>query len=388
MNDYINPFAAMGGLDTIESPFLRSQERGNREILARPFIDMARQQQIMDMTKKDAELGEWSSPEAVAARRSKIQENQMTSQHNMMRMPDATAAINQENKDKVSLAPYLTEQHKQQAIEVARKAAGGPAQRFFDEIGSANQEIRKVGNNPAAREMLAQKFIQRWKDMNPGAQLPASMQKYDQLAWDMAENVSLYSKEHRQKLELEEGKQSSAEERARIMATMNLNRQGMANQGRIDAEGAKPPPKLSPGQAYTKDADAFQSSLGNPSVSPEERNALRQRVLSSTHFQESLSRQAKEKTDGIFGFDKVKDKDGKEVRVDRRQRAIEEFKRKYIKENQLEFEKSSSAPAGAAKRSLGTLDGYEILEIKPNGDRVITREDGKTATIPAAKIKK
>lgn len=381
MNDYINPFTAMGGLDTIENPFLRDAERAKRSALAAPFIDMARQNQIMDLTKKDSELGEWSSPDAVRARQLKLQENAMTSEHNMLRMPDATLAQNQENKDKVTLSPYLTEQKKQEAIELARQARGKPAERLFKEIGAANAVLRRAGDNLAARELLAQQFIKRWQDMNPGAQLPESMQKYDQMAWDMAEAISMYSIPHRQEMQKIESKNDSAEERARTMAEYAFQRQLEGDATRRYIADNKPgsSSNLPPNRAYVMDWNAFV----DPQTPNEQKEILRKRLLGNTHLQERIAKEAKDATESILpGKDPVTGRD-------KRQTAIESYKLAKLKEMGLIPQTAGqSAPSGSTQRQLGTLGGYPIIEIKQNGDHVIQGPDGSIATIKKDQIKK
>lgn len=195
--DYINPFSGMGGDQTIESPFLRDMDRQKKFQMAEPFVNMARQNQQVDMQKKLMEMGEFSSPQAQQLRAQKIQTDLIGQQQKARALPWATDFEIAEAKGKIESQPYMTTEVIEKAKAAAVKAQGSPAEALYQEIGTANSEIKKLPQE--ARQLYAQKFIEQWQARHPGAQLPSAMRQYDPQVWDQAELVAVYNADFKRK---------------------------------------------------------------------------------------------------------------------------------------------------------------------------------------------
>lgn len=200
--DYINPFSAMGGDPTIESPFLRSMDRGTRQNLAAPFIEMAQQNQQMDLNKKGMETSEFMSPQAQQLRQQTRATGLLNQQEQARALPYKT---NQEISDAqaaIARNPAITAKMIAEADQAGMKAKGSPAADLFNKIATGNKYLRdNFGENVAGRQFGAQAIIEQWKAEHPGAQLPEIMTKYDPIKWDLAEHITLNSISHRQKMD-------------------------------------------------------------------------------------------------------------------------------------------------------------------------------------------
>lgn len=214
--DYINPFSGMGGDATIESPFLRSMDRGTRHNLAAPFIEMAQQNQQMDMQKKQLEHSEFASPLAQQLRQQKMQTGLVEQQQRARALPWTTDAEISDAESKIRSNPAMTEQRIAEAEQLVIKARGTPAQKLFEEIGTLNAGLKQLPES--ARPMAAQKAIEQFQARYPGAQLPAIMREYNPLNWDMAEYVAIQTARHRQEMEKERFQQGEMTRREEIQS--------------------------------------------------------------------------------------------------------------------------------------------------------------------------
>lgn len=260
--DYINPFSAMSGDATISSPFLRDFDRGNRQIQAMPFIDMAKQQQQMELQKKQTELSEFQSPLAAQVRQSGLQ-NQLTTNQNQMRLtPWKTDAEIADAKQRIELSPVITNEKKLQAQELARKIQGTPMVNFFNGIASINQAIKAMP--PEARALAAPRYVEMFKSQNPGVPLPPEFAQYDPVKWDLAELIAVNTAEVQAKsrLQKEEDAAKMAREKEQTsrsiqVAEIGANSRAVAAQTAADSRGDKP---LDPAKEFVRLNNALQST--------------------------------------------------------------------------------------------------------------------------------
>lgn len=257
----------MGGDQTIESPFLRDMDRQKRFQLAQPFIDMAQQNQQMDMQKKQMEFGEFSSPQAQQLRQQQTQTKLIGEQQKARSLPWTTNEEIATAKSKIESAPAVTQKVIEEAKAAAMKAQGSPAEALFNEIGSANAEIKRMP--PEAREMYAQKFISQWQARHPGAQLPAAMQKYDPQIWDQAELVAVYNADFKRKTAEQKQKDDAHLARTQIESG---DRRYIADKGaesRIEVSKQRGTGSDNP-KTDSQFRDKYTRVLRNPESTPQE----------------------------------------------------------------------------------------------------------------------
>lgn len=172
-----NPFAHFQGANTVPTnPFWSGVNQGQQEAQTRPFMDMARQSQGMDLQKQSIELGEFADPRAVQARMTghdaKTAQNQYTINTEPVRSRKDIETMNQE----IRSLPHVTDQKIAQAQEAVRKAKGAPAEALYQDMGNLYQTLRETPES--GRALLYEQAIQRWQDKNPGSPLPEQMRTY------------------------------------------------------------------------------------------------------------------------------------------------------------------------------------------------------------------
>jgi len=271
--DYINPFSGMGGDSTIESPFLRSMDRGTRHNLAMPFIEMAQKNQQMDMQKKQMEHSEFASPLAQQLRQQTMQTGLVKQQQEANALPWRTAEEISNAKKTIESNPAITQKMIAEAEQAGIAARGKPAAQFFNDVAAVNEQIKKMPE--AARPLAARHFVEQFKAKNPGAKLPAFLENYDATRWDLASLVAINSASHQQDMIKEKSKEGAAMDRAQLSAETSRYVSDNAYQRGVDVAAMRPPPGGA-GGAPKNDSQAYNqaiSTLSDPNATPQQREA-------------------------------------------------------------------------------------------------------------------
>jgi len=283
--EYLNPssLAGAGELSTIESPFLRSYERGNRELKMLPFLQAAEQAQQLDLQKKQQDTSEYTSSPFVGARYAKQAENTATSNANAFQaMPLAQFAAAKADSER-GVLPFKQQFDIEDYKQKLMAAQGGPAKALMDQIAAANSYIEKTGKNPMEKQALAQHVIQQWQARNPGARLPSEMTSYDPQKWGLISEMALQTPQHRSAVDKNN---ASIEGRLEAVRTGNEYRTEMERMkkeydleiARLKAEaagkGGRPP---STNQQFA----TLSTELTNPETSEDRREIIRQTLRSS-----------------------------------------------------------------------------------------------------------
>jgi hypothetical protein len=218
MANYMNPFGMMPNSQELGGPTssLGMANAIGRENLSMPFIQMAQQQQGMQTQEQAMKLQEMQSPLAVQARQAALQKQQAQDQAATILAPEKLKMdLAQVTADLKSL-PAMTEEKIEKAKSAAMEAKGKPAANLINQLGDLEGALEKAPEG--SRPMLYQHIIKQWQEMNPGAQLPRSLQQYNPEALKTLRFMKLHSIEQEQKLAAQAQKDVAAQRRTETTA--------------------------------------------------------------------------------------------------------------------------------------------------------------------------
>jgi hypothetical protein len=176
--DYINPGSMMPNPQDFESTNLLSVQNARQRMdMAQPFIQMAQQQQAMEMQKKQQENSEFMSPEAMRSRFSGFQKTTAENTAAAQVAPEKAKFDVAKARGDLENLPFMNEKAKQEAIQAGREAQGKPYAKLIEDMGNLHAALEKAPE--AIRPMLYQEGVKRWQMEHPGAQLPQEFQQYN-----------------------------------------------------------------------------------------------------------------------------------------------------------------------------------------------------------------
>lgn len=221
MADYINPTSFLPDPDQYKvggrPNFMSGMIAAQRQQQAAPFLDMAKQQMQQQTQTGQQTLEEFMSPQGQQTRQS--QRQQIINEGDVYaRTKDAKVTMENE---KAKLAPYLTEQQKQEAIKgaiLAQHEQHSIPIRYFSGVAKdiekmpADQRAAAYENHVAGSGFDRQKLpanLQQWTE--PGQNEPGTMSHLAQARWAM-----IHSPEHVQAMEKAEVPAQASRDVARI----------------------------------------------------------------------------------------------------------------------------------------------------------------------------
>jgi len=366
--DYINPFSAMSGDTSIESPFLRDQNRAERTSMAMPFLDMARQNQQMDIQKKQMEHSEFASPLAQQLRQQTMQTGLVKQQQTARQLPwDTDEAISNAKKT-ITSNPAITQKMIDEADSAAMKARGHPAAQLFNDVAAVQQEIKKLPSE-AAQRIYAEKFIEQFKAKNPGATLPKFMETYDPIQWDLASLIAINNAEHQRKQSERQLIENEHMKRTEIESGDRRYQADRQYDRAVDSAVARNGTNGRP-MNESQHRVSLRQKINDPSISEDDRNIAREEMRGY------LDKQALDEINARFmEIASTKDlPDGNPKKV-----TANSIRQEVYARNGLTGEK----PSGAPKTTIN-IEGktYEVLGKNQDGTtRIRDPQTGKTGTV-------
>lgn len=373
--DYFNPGSFMQGDSTIESPFLRAMDRGTRQNMAAPFIEMMQANQGLDLQKKQVENQEFMSPMATQARQTghelKTQQNRQT----MRSLPWTTDRDIAQAKADLEAMPHMTAKTIAEAQAAAQKAQGTPAQALFNDIAAINDHIKKLP--PEQRALRAQSLVDQVRARYPGAKLPESLTTYNPEAWDIFSLAAINSAEHQRALAANKQKEDAHKERNDSDNMTKIKVAEIGAEGRILAAeergrgSVQRPPNESQHRVQLRDILS-----GRTPVSPEEKAAAAQAMRGYVEEEvrkEVLARQMEiiqQSSNQNIPADK-------KVTYDSIRRQV--YQRNGIREDgTLTSQEPTPLPAGTPKEVTIQGQKWKVLSANPDGTFTIQNERGET----------
>lgn len=238
--DYENPFSAINpqsfagqsGGPGFVNQWETSQATEKAE-MAKPFIQNALMNHMMDTKKKGIEFGEFNSPEAAQLRKDKQSlESEQTASKRKMVNPQLAADIAKAEYDvKVTYGPEVTAQKIAESKEIASQIRDKPIQKMFLAFGDFAKQLKDMDAENKKRGVPAasafeiknqyESFIKDFKLQHPDVTIPPNLEQWNgntEKSLALARVTALHSVEHDQKTDLEDKKLRSQEKVAGITA--------------------------------------------------------------------------------------------------------------------------------------------------------------------------
>lgn len=209
--DYENPFSAINPSDFGGNPggpgFVNQWQTSvatEKAEMAKPFIQMMKQRDEMELQKKQMEMGEFSSPEAVAARRQRmLLEGEKAGADRQRIAPELARDIEKAKQEVAQFGPEAKAKIAQ-ADKIAADIKNEPIKKFFAAAADYGGILNASKADPLTKAADYKQFIKDFKDQNPDITIPPNMEQWSAntgryLA--QAKLVSLHSVAHEQELE-------------------------------------------------------------------------------------------------------------------------------------------------------------------------------------------
>lgn len=224
--DYENPFSAVNPSSFAGNPggpgFVNQWETSvatEKAEMAKPFIANALKNSNLELQKKGMEVGEASSPEAVALRKKKMELESAESDAKLAILPQQQKNdLKKAEEDFRALSTGAeTDAKIAQARQIAADAKGKPVMDFMKSAADYAQSYNDPSNKgvPALQKGFDySRFVENFKASHPGVEIPPNMQTWSpDLAKYLAgaRYVALHSVAQENAMELEKEKTKSAE---------------------------------------------------------------------------------------------------------------------------------------------------------------------------------
>lgn len=252
--DYTNPMAGLPDANIPNNPFWSGVNQSQREVMAQPFMDMARQGQELELQRKATETGEYTSPWASAARRSKAEFETAEAGAKQKLLGPETEKKLLELQNYMQLAPT---QQKIAMVEAAQKlstAEAGPAHAFVDMLGSMHENVKDAP--PAVQKEAFDRAVKQFHDLHPGMQLPPALAQWHPNAMKDAWALSTLNQVARAKIA--EDKAKAADEYKKSVDVAKIQAGAHMGAARIAADSEA---KQNPGQLFARQMSVLASPV-------------------------------------------------------------------------------------------------------------------------------
>lgn len=245
MADYMNPFSSIDpsafGVGHTALEMVAADQKAKQ---AQPFIDMARQQQMMQMQESQQKLQEFMSPQAQSARMSGFGAEQAKNQQMMDVSSSESAKRISDAKEAVARNPSLTKKAIAEAELAANTAHSAPASALINSIGGLGQQWQQEQQQYGDKipvEFLQAKHAKEYNALIaqhqlqfPNDPLPPGLQKYspDTETHALAAHyTSLHQQELAAKQKIADTQAAAHIAGANIAAKATVESQGLSQQG-------------------------------------------------------------------------------------------------------------------------------------------------------------
>ena len=304
--EYENPFSGLPNPAAFQDADIHTRAfmQGDRQRLMQPFMDMAQQRQQMEMKKKQMEMGEFASPEAIRARMTGLTKTADTNTFDAAKARADYERLPQEQKLKIA---ELSNKINDETMK--------PHRQLFEQMGMMADRIEAAPEQH--RPILFQQELDRWQKLNPNSKIPDNLRQYSPQAMQELNSIR-YALVHTPAVEQDIAKNAPklASEESRYAAGLNK-----------DLEVAR-----IQGQTQRDVAGIRRDAAGKPMNESQHRVTLRQQ-LSDAELPQEERVMAEEELKGYLQKDIANEYKTRQLEVLQGQLSFEDIQNRVYSEN-------------------------------------------------------